>query len=144
MNWGYKITFAFTAFVLFIGMLVFKSFQQNIDLVAEDYYQQELQYQQQIDKISNTQKLKGSISFSQQDQHLVIQFPHTQQHQLEGSIQLFRPSDARFDISTQLSLNQEQTQRIPTAELLKGHYKIKLDWTDGSKSYYLEESVYIH
>jgi hypothetical protein len=54
MNWGYKIAITFILFGALIIFMVVKSFQQNIDLVTDDYYQEELKYQQQIDKLENT------------------------------------------------------------------------------------------
>ncbi|MDF9795995.1 hypothetical protein OKW21_001258 [Catalinimonas alkaloidigena] len=143
MNWGYKIVFAFSVFVVFIVFLVVKSFQQNIDLVAEDYYKQEIQYQQQIDKINNSHALNERITFIQENQQLMVQFPEELNHQLEGEINLFRPSDARFDVNTKIAVDSKLRQWIPTSDLLKGYYKVKVDWTDGVKDYYVEESLYI-
>ncbi|WPP52090.1 FixH family protein [Catalinimonas niigatensis] len=142
MNWGYKITFAFTAFVVFILFMVFKSFQQNVDLVADDYYKQEIEYQQRIDKINNTNTLSQAVSFVQENQQLIVQFPE-ESKKLEGEINLFRPSDARFDVSTQITLDEHQRQSIPTADIAKGYYKLKVDWKDGDKAYYHETSVFI-
>lgn len=143
MNWGHKIAFAFSAFVIFIVFLVVKSFQQNVDLVAEDYYKQEIQYQQQIDKMNNTNALKQSISFVQENQQLMVQFPEELGQKPDGEISFFRPSDARFDVSTKIDVDSNLRQWIPTSELLKGYYKVKVDWTDGEKEYYVEESLYI-
>lgn len=144
MNWGYKITFAFSAFVLFIVFLVFKSFQENVDLVAEDYYKQEIQYQQQIDKINNTNVLEQQVSFVQENQQIIVQFPEEFDQELKGKINLFRPSDARFDVSTQIMLDEEHRQSIPTADMARGYYKLKIDWQHGDKNYYHEEAVFIH
>lgn len=143
MNWGHKITLVFIAFVGLMAYMVYQSFQVNIDLVAEDYYQQELEYQQTIDKMKNTQQLGQPISFKQENQQLIVQFPDLFEQQLDGEINLFRPSDARFDVNTKITLDQNHRQSISTAELAKGYYKVKLDWKDGKKAYYHEESIYI-
>ena len=50
MNWGYKILMVYVIFIAGILLLVFKSSSQNQDLVTEDYYEQELKYQQKIDE----------------------------------------------------------------------------------------------
>ena len=144
MNWGHKITLAFSAFVVFIVFMVVKSFQENVDLVTEDYYKQEIQYQQQIDKINNTHALKQKVSFAQENQQLIVQFPEEFKNGLSGEINLFRPSDARFDVSTEIKVDTNLRQSIPTSDLAKGYYKVKVDWNDGDKAYYMEESVFIH
>ena len=46
MNWGYKILTVYIIFIAGILFLVFKSSNQNQDLVTKDYYEQELKYQQ--------------------------------------------------------------------------------------------------
>jgi len=143
MNWGHKIALVFTAFVGLMVFMVYQSFQVNVDLVAEDYYQQELQYQQKIDKINNTKKLAQRLSFLQEDKQLIVQFPDLFP-ELEGEISLFRPSDARFDVTTKITLDENHRQSISTTELAKGYYKVKVDWKDSEQAYYHEESLYIY
>ncbi len=143
MNWGWKIVFAFSLFGLFIGGLVLRSFQETIDLVSEDYYQQELGYQQQIDKIANDRSLNVPLTFVQQSQYLVVQFPDELAAEVQGEILLFRPSDALSDRNVTIALNSERQQVIATGGLIKGHYKVKVDWTSGDEAYFTEESIFI-
>jgi hypothetical protein len=143
MNWGWSIVLAFSLFGAFIIGLVIRSFQETIDLVSEDYYQQELGYQHQIDKITNHRALPVPLTFSQQAQRLVVQFPDDLAAEVQGTIQLFRPSDARSDRTVTIALNPARQQIIATDRLVKGHYKIKIDWTNGGAAYYTEETIYI-
>lgn len=143
MNWGWKIVLAFSLFGVFIGYLVFRSFQVNIDLVSEDYYQQELGYQQQIDKIANDRALTVPLTIVQQAQQLIVRFPDDLAAEVQGEIQLFRPSNASRDRTVTIALDSQRRQRIATDGLTKGHYKIKVDWTSGKFAYFTEESVFI-
>ena len=143
MNWGWSIVLAFCLFGAFIIGLVFRSFQETVDLVSEDYYQQELGYQQQIEKIANNQALIAPLTFSQQSQQLVVQFPAEPAAEVQGKIQLFRPSDARRDQTMTIALNTKRQQVIATEKLKKGYYKIKIDWTSGETAYYTEETIFI-
>jgi hypothetical protein len=57
MSWGTKIAFLYLSFATMIGVMVYKSVTQSVDLVAPNYYEQELKYQDKIDginKIRNT------------------------------------------------------------------------------------------
>ena len=45
MNWGYKIMLAYVVFIAGILFLVFKSSSQKVELVTENYYEQELKFQ---------------------------------------------------------------------------------------------------
>lgn len=143
MNWGWKIVLAFGLFGAFIGLLVFRSFQETIDLVSSDYYQQELDYQQQIDKIANDRSLNVPVTFSQQSQHLIVQFPNDLAAEVKGKIQLFRPSDARNDQIIPIALNASQQQLIATDKLAQGYYKVKVDWSSNNMAYYSEKSIFI-
>ena len=143
MNWGWKIALAFILFGVFIGVLVFRSFQENIDLVSEDYYQQELAYQEQIDKIANSRSLNVPLTFAQQAQQLVVQFPDDLTATVAGEIQLFCPSNRRNDRSVTIALNSDRQQIIPTSKLAKGYYKVKVDWMSGDAAYFTEESIFI-
>lgn len=143
MNWGHNIIVAFTLFAGFIGYLAYKSFQQNVDLVAEDYYLQEIQYQDQIDKIKNTKAARQVVTFSQENNNLIVQFPNGT-NAVNGTISLFRPSDARFDQDVTITLNDDMQQVIPTDQVVKGYYRIKVNWKAGEEAYFTEESVYIY
>ena len=143
MNWGWSIVLAFSLFGLLIGWLVFRTFQETIELVSDDYYQQELVYQRQIDKMTNNQALLVPLTFSQQAQQLVVQFPAELTAEVQGKIHLFRPSDVRRDQVMTITLNPQRQQIIATDELVKGHYKVKVDWTSGDAAYYTEETIFI-
>ncbi len=142
MNWGYSITFSFIAFGLFIGYMAVVSFQQSIDLVAEDYYQQEIAYQDHIDKVENTQGLSEKIVVKQYQNHLSITFPEAVKN-ISGQVVLFRPSDASLDKTFAVKPDAQNTQMIPTAILEKGMYKLKVDWNNGIKEFYTEETIFI-
>ena len=143
MNWGWSIVLAFSLFGAFIIALVVRSFQETIDLVSEDYYQQELGYQQQIDKMTNNQALLVPLTFTQQAQQLVVQFPADLAAEVQGEIHLFRPSDARSDQIMTIALNPQRQQIIATDGLITGRYKVKVDWTSGDAAYYTEETIFI-
>jgi len=142
MNWGNYIVVSFIAFGMFIGYMAFVSFQQNVDLVAEDYYQQEIAYQDHIDKVDNTRNMAGKVNIQQQNGQLSIRFPEAM-HPISGQIVLFRPSDAALDRNFEIRVNDSREQTISTANLVKGMYKVKVDWTNGSEDFYTEETLFI-
>ena len=142
MNWGHGIAIFFACFVAFMLFLVVKSHQQNIDLVTENYYEQELKYQQQIDKVQNTKDLKEGVKVSHSKGSIAIHFPKMAES-ISGNVQIFRPSDARFDMESTLSPDVEGRQQIATTELPAGYYRIKINWKAGAKEYYTEEAIHL-
>ena len=61
MSWGWKIVVLYGLFVMMTLSMVFYFMGHDVDLVAKDYYRQEIEYQDQIDKIENARSLKEPI-----------------------------------------------------------------------------------
>jgi len=139
MHWGHGIAIFFTCFVAFMIFMVVKSFQQNIDLVTENYYEQELKFQQQIDKITNAKALDAPVAVKFENDGLTITFPELDD--IQGEIQVFRPSDAQFDLIRKIDLDGHSRQSISTASIPAGFYRVKINWSSGDKEFYSEETV---
>jgi len=144
MNWGLRIIMLYATFVVFMLILVGMSVQQDFDLVSKDYYNQEIEYQTRINKIANAQKLSTplQIQLDNETQQLNIQYP-AQLENISGSIQLYRPTDAKKDILTAIKPATDNTQTISTAALQKGLWRVKVEWAADNTEYYNEEIIVI-
>ncbi|MDB5274562.1 MAG: hypothetical protein JWO58_2929 [Chitinophagaceae bacterium] len=144
MSWGYKVTLITLSFVCLMTGLVIAAFRQNVDLVTEDYYGKELQFQSQIDKQKNYSQLQEGILCEQNDSNLVVTFTNDFKNQeIKGQALLFRPSDASKDIYLKLE-PVHGVQKIDKHQLIPGLYTIQLDYTVADKSYYFEENIMIY
>ncbi len=142
MNWGKWIVVAFVFFALFIGVLVVITMREDVNLVAVDYYQQELVYQDQIDRLTNTNALPNRpVVEIQEGKYLNVYFPDMNVEQ--GKIHLFRPSDARLDQHFVLRSSADSVQQFNLKVLDKGMYKIKVEWSMEGKGYFIEEIISI-
>jgi hypothetical protein len=142
MNFGNWIVVAFIGFAVFIGTLVTVCVKQDVDLVSKDYYQQELEYQDQIERISNTTELINKPRIATTDGKLEVSF--SDEHKIQkGELKLFCPSDPKMDKDFSLSVSDGNTHIIETTLLQPGMYKARLLWTMGGKEYFLEEVIYI-
>jgi len=109
-----------------------------------NYYERQVKYQQQIDRIRRTKELPEPLrlNYSSRERLLEIYFPASfQPEKVKGSINLYRPSDAALDYSIVIALNPGGKQFIPTANLLPGLWRIKIDWESDGFDYYYEEAV---
>ena len=144
MSWGYKIVLAFLAFVVFLGILVYRTMNNKIDLVAEDYYEQELLYQDEIIKIRNARSLDPSVQIQlvTAAKQLFIKFPS--QHKVKhGSLDLYRPSDAALDRKLELVSDQNNQFVLFIGDLASGLWQVKLEWQADSISYLQEQNIYL-
>ncbi|NTW23227.1 MAG: hypothetical protein HGA37_00895 [Lentimicrobium sp.] len=143
-NWGTGIFTFIALFLLGMVVLVYFSMQQRNDLVETEYYPQGLEYQNQIDRISNADKLTGKFIIEQKDEMLLIKYPDDLAGKdVKGLINMFRPSDIEADVIDSLKFDSALVQRIPLAELKAGRYIAKISWTMDGKEYYHEEGVRI-
>ncbi len=143
MNWGKKIAIVYLSFVGFMGFLVWKFLQQDdIHLVSQDYYQKELAYQDNIDKMNNTNQLSSELKFNYQtDKQLVsLNFPK-ESIGSTGEINFYRPSDARKDFAVKLDIASVENQSIPVSKLDRGLWVVKVTWNKDGKGYYKAEKM---
>ena len=94
MNWGVKITLSFIAFVLIMITMVMISMRQDVNLVADDYYKQEIAYESQIERIKNTNNLASppEISFNRGTNRIYVSFSSKLADRIRsGEVLLYRP-----------------------------------------------------
>ena len=143
MNWGWKIFFITAGFILFILFMVFRAMQQDFHLVYEDYYDKEIKYQGEIDRIKNARELKDGlkIEYLVREDKVKITYPREQQKSITGSIHFFRPSDSRLDISFPIQSGEQGLQEISVSSLKKGFWQVKVQWTYGNVEYQEEKNL---
>jgi hypothetical protein len=142
MNFGKWIVVAFILFAVFIGTLVTVCVNQDVNLVSKDYYKEELGYQDQIERISNTNQLANKPRISKVDGKIQILFSDELIIQ-KGELKLFCPSNPKMDKVFSISEQDGNTQFFEIASLQPGMYKAKLLWTMEGKEYFLEEVIFI-
>lgn len=143
-NWGHGITAGYVLFVGYILYFVFTSFNQDIDLVADDYYAQEVAFQDRIDQTANAQLWDDSIVLSKTEQGLVLSFPEAAQADFQnGLIYFFRPSDADMDLKLPVQLNDQGHFIIPYQLLKDGRYEAQISWEGEEKKYFLKRTLFI-
>ena len=135
-------------FVVFItGIVVWVSFAMRHDdqLVRPDYYEHEIKYQGQIDRIVRTRSLQAAagVSYDHSSRAILLTLPRDSSHAAEGTVHLYRPSDARLDQKLTLLLNERGEQRIDTSALQGGLWKVLVTWQVGDQEFYIEKPLVI-
>ena len=143
MNWGYRIVVAFVLFMTFIISMVVYVSSKGADLVAEDYYMQEVNYQDIIDAKKNSVELKQQLKITQDAQKVVVFFPKSVNQNIEGTIHFYHPQHTNKDVVKPIALSNQKLQSINKNNLAKGNYTVKLLWKEGGKSYYIEKSCFV-
>ncbi|MCX6291008.1 MAG: FixH family protein [Bacteroidetes bacterium] len=146
LNWGHGILIFIVLFMTFILNLVYKCSQQTVDLVSEKYYEQELKYQQQVNKLNNTaaQNDQLSVCFDKQFSSVEIHYPaNTDPASLSGNVNFFKPDNSHLDFNIAVKGDKENVQAVPVSKLKKGWWKVQVSWTSAGTSFYKEQKVLI-
>jgi hypothetical protein len=139
MDWGKGILLTIIAFVGFIMTLVVISVRQDdIHLVTENYYEKEIKYQDQIDRESASAGLDREVLvFDAQSKSILLDLPVG----TKGSLQLFRPSDARLDQELILDITEAGKTSVLLDKLKSGYWKVQLTWTEDGVEFYQEKKI---
>jgi len=144
LNWGNLLILVFLAFGGMISYMVYRCMQTPVDLVANEYYKDELSYQQVIDARQRAEKLSGSVDLRQVGAGLTLYMPKEMEHQeLTGSIQLYCPSDAGKDRRFVLHVDDAGRQNIGMEQVKPGRYTVRVQWEGRGEQYYVEEPLTI-
>lgn len=143
-NWGKSIVAMIVFFMAIWAGLVFFAFNQKVDLVAPNYYEKELQYQQEIDKQHNTMALAGKIKITQSESTIAITFPVLETGSaIAGNVTFYRPSDSGRDKTIPILTDSTGTMHIGLKGFTPGFYKVKIQWNTPVQKYFNEESIRI-
>ena len=100
--WMWGLTASIIAFVIFFVGFAVWTFQDDVELVYDNYYAKDVVFEQQIKRVARTQALpvKPQLIFNQNSSVLELKFPLAMgQSPSEGLILLFRPADLHQDIN---------------------------------------------
>lgn len=139
MNIGKWIVVSFILFAVFIGTLVTVCMRQDVSLVSKNYYDEELQFQQQIERERNTSELATKPSVAVQGNLLTLAWNQSAPV-TRGTISLFCPSNAKMDRTFSIATTND-SQTFSLDDIAKGMYRVKLRWTMGDKEFYQEEVI---
>jgi hypothetical protein len=144
-NWGTGILITIIVFMIItIGTVIFLM-NQDVDLVASDYYDKGIQHQEQIDRLNRTNSMDEAVQINPENGFVRLVFPKSfTQKNFIGTIQFYRPSNSKKDFSLPISIDTSAQQIVSTQNLEKGYWTVKLSWTQDSIEYYKESSFVIN
>lgn len=143
-NWGTKLIMVFSVFVLGMVALVVMSMRQKVDLVAKDYYKDELRYQEVLNATSLANGLSAAIKVAKEPNAVSIQLPQEMASTaVQGNIFFYCPADAKKDRHIPLAVDGKGQQSVGLPQLMPGKYIIKITWEFNKKQYYAEQALTI-
>lgn len=144
MNWGYKILVVIIAFMIAILSMVFVAFRQTNDMLDENYYEKEMNYQSLIDAAQNLNLVNDSLLINQNESYVIVHVPRTLISNFEqGNLTFLRIDDKRKDFTFDFKPNEEGILQIEKFKFIPGTYKARIKWRNLGKDYYREQNLIV-
>jgi hypothetical protein len=141
-NWGTGAFMLFGSFALFMtGLAIFASMQSN-ELVTDDYYEKELEFEDVQKKQERTSLLLDKTEFKIEADHFVINFPKEVKGEIFGNVVFFKPSSQKDDKSIDFKTTSSNYE-LAIGDYSTGMYKIKINWEANGVEYYNEGEIVI-
>lgn len=137
LSWGTGIWAFYGLFVLMILAMVGISVVQKIDLVTDNYYEEEVKFQGKIDKINRAKELATPLTWEVLENGVRIHYP-TNMKGVSGKINFYCPADNRKDFSTPIQVGADGTQFISNRKIKAGRYQLQIDWQANGIGYWNE------
>ena len=139
MNWGNWIVVVFIVFIALMATLVTICMKQDdLHLVTNNYYEEEIKYQQHIDRVINTTaSAKEAMTYDAKTSILDLNLPIGAM----GELHLFRPSNAGMDRKIEVNIKDSKVNSVDLQSLQAGYWKVKLSWAEDGKTYYEEKKL---
>jgi nitrogen fixation protein FixH len=144
--WPVGIIAFFALFISVMGGLIVFISSRPMDLVAPDYYEQEIRYQSQMDRRDRTREVAAQIRVTHDaaGQRLIIALPAAHARRpCEGRIHLYRPSAAGLDRHEKLALDALGQQSLDARDLQPGLWKVRIHWTVEGEEFYTDQSIVV-
>ena len=138
-NWGHGILIFY---VCFLGTIVFRivaSLGVDISLVVDEYYKEDLNYQEHMEKSHNSSRSDHLTYIHDKVKNKISLFFDTQET-VTGEVHFYRASDKSLDFTREFS-GKEFTADL--SEIKKGKWKLKIEWLTEGLSHYKEVNLFI-
>ncbi len=145
LNWGTSIAIFYICFMIAMVSMVIKSTYHKAQMVQENYYDKDLNYEAFRLKRERASNLKESIviEYLDMDKNLEIKFPEDMKT-ATGNISLFRPSNASLDQSYPIQIDEGGSMLIPIPmSVAKGLWRVQIEWENNALDYYMESVITI-
>jgi len=142
-NWGWGIALFLLLFLgALIGFVIF-AWNQDVNLVHENYYEKGVDYSTQIEKESRSALFNDLISLEDSGDSVLIRFPGFVAQRVDsGKVLFFRPSDHNKDVMFVMNFRDSLLQFGKEA-LIPGRYKVKMNWFSGGIDFEVDKILIV-
>ena len=140
--WPLGILSFFVLLICSLVTVVIIASTHRESMVSENYYEQELKFQDQIDGSARAQKAGANIKLDAAAGKLKVAVPAGQAAQkFSGVIDFYRPSSPDLDRELTLAPSADGSQSVDVSKMATGLWQVRVKWTVDGQTYFLEQKV---
>jgi len=144
--WPHAIIAWFVIFAAAMAAWIAVAVRQRMDLVRSDYYEEEVRYQGQLDRLNRTAAIRSdvAINYDARKREVVLLLPAAHlTPRPTGRIHFYRPSNASLDFHVPLAVDAAGQQGIGTDALRGGLWKVRVQWLAAGHDYFFEQVIVV-
>lgn len=138
--WPLGVIGAFVLFFVGMATVVVIASTHRDHLVTDNYYEQELRFQSQIDSADRANKSGATVVYDSAAGQAVITLPVRQlAEKFSGTVELYRASEPKLDREFRLEPKADGRQNLDVSQLKPGPWLVRVAWKSGDDAFYLEQ-----
>lgn len=142
INWGTGIAAVYIGFLVVVFGTIAFTLTVDVNLVTENYYEEELKHQIQIDKVNRTKALPSQPGIEMRSDSLLFTFPKMfRSSQILGNINFYRPNKEEMDFNLDIKLDPDNSQYFDLSTIAPGRWNINVDWSVYSVEYFHQTKI---
>lgn len=142
LNWGTGIAITLMLFAGLMSFMVYKATQQDFDLVSEDYYAEEIEFQEVIDQKVNASKLRDKASLELTNEGIYLILPADLMERLKDiSVHMYYEQEADQDFQFTEEKTMANRFEVPFRQLYKGKWIAKVKVRCEGVDYYFDPQI---
>ena len=144
--WPLGVTLTLILFLCGTITLVIVAVHNPADLVSASYYEDEVLYQRQLDRLDSAERLKvnARVTYDPAQQRIIVALPPGQAPtETQGRVQLYRPSAANLDQQLDFKPDANGVQSFDARGMQPGLWRVKVFWTANGTEYRFDQKVVI-
>lgn len=144
--WPLGILLTFAIFISGSVFLIVIACSNRSELVAQDYYDQEIRFQERLDELKRTEAWNADVAATWDPRRRAVEVSLPRPHVAlgaTGTAKFYRPSDASCDDAMPLQPDATGTQVLSPPDLRPGLWKVQLAWNADGERYFAERSFIV-
>ena len=144
INWGVSMMIVYVLFATMMIIFAIRTSHLKNDLVTENYYNEAVKYQEQIDENANASVAtsKVGISYSNTSNSIELNIVG-EQKSIAGKLYFYKPDKASDDFEIDFKTDETGHQSIPLKNMAHGYWGVSANYAVSGKNCSEQEKIFV-